>query len=229
MCSINTWCISCIHSATAHIRNEEFTVGLLPANTRDERVRMWRTCDAIKTTSMCTMMLVMIAIDKKEFCRLLLLLRQCCGVFVTFRAIATNCHVYAADIHWQIWNFKEIRDFFFNFSELSFLCLASVSPLLCSHSAGRTLASSLSCIVIVGLMPRCLHAKNRFDMDTMTCPIRKENVAFVLPMALNCCRRSVLWTMHPNVVALSRPSASELRWFLFIFALFNTPILLQRS
>lgn len=55
-------------------------------------------------------------------------------------------------------------------------------------------------------------------------PHTKGERAFVLPMALNCCRRRVFGTMHPNVVALSRPSASELRWFLFIFALFNTSI-----
>lgn len=57
----------------------------------------------------------------------------------------------------------------------------------------------------------------------------KKKEHFVLQMALNCCRRWMLYAMHPNVVALCRPSASELRWFLFIFAVFNAILRSQHS
>lgn len=66
--SRNTWNVSVhlLDGGSTHL-NEKFTVGF-SANTRDERVQMHRSRDVNDVTSMSV--IVMIAVDKMEFCRL---------------------------------------------------------------------------------------------------------------------------------------------------------------
>lgn len=187
---------------------------------------MRKTCDAIKAMSNVTkmMMMVMIAIDKKEFSSFALISTSMLWrLGDILNDCTTECHQCCRHSLANMKLQRNLRFFSFNFSELSFLCLPSGAPLLSEVIQTEELwlhlfhASSSSSYAKMFACEKSIRYGHHDVYQT------KKNEHSFCKWHWTVADGWWLCTMHQNVVALSRPSPSELRWFLFIFALFDSP------